>query len=432
MKKKTRQKWMLLILAAALCGMLAGCGSDGGGYNRNRDLETKEEDRETEDREDKEEADEDSDRPNVTFKNAISWGYSGSNIWLFKDGALVICADTGEIPEGEMQEEIPKGAVRSVYAEKGVTVLSGDMLEGCSNLISVEMASDTEAAIGAFTDCPNLASIKIPNAETVYIGGELGSLTSVELPNAVYVGGFEECSSLTSVELPNAVYVEGFSSCNSLTSVELPNAVYVYGFSGCNSLTSVELPNAVAVAGFCGCVGLTSVELPNAVSVGGRIRITLSEYDEEKQMMQALRSKAGSTAAAAAAAGGERSWAEIREMSSAAESAIKSAISGEFEMTVVGRQASFDRCDSLTSVEMPNAVYVGGFKECSSLTSVEMPNAVYVDGFEECSSLTSVDMPNVQSIGERAFDGCSSLTNVEMPNVTEIGNWAFGGCPYQP
>ena len=168
MKKKTRQKWMLLMLAAALCGMLAGCGSDGGEDNRNQDLETEEEDGGTEDREDKEEnietegredeeedieiedredeeeVNEDSDRPNVTFKNATSWGYSGSNIWLFKDGAVIVCVDTGEIPEGEMQEEIPKGAVRSVYVEEDVASINEDMFRECANLVSVYVAGDTK------------------------------------------------------------------------------------------------------------------------------------------------------------------------------------------------------------------------------------------------------------------------------------------------
>lgn len=163
MKKKTRQKWMLLLLAAALCGMLAGCGSDGSEDNRNRDLKTEEEDGGTEDREDEEKEAEDSDRPNVTFKNATSWGYSGSNIWLFKDGAVIVCVDTGEIPEGEIQEAIPKDAVRSVYVEEDVVSINEDMFRECANLVSVYVAGDTVLGRRAFMDCSSLTSVAIPN-----------------------------------------------------------------------------------------------------------------------------------------------------------------------------------------------------------------------------------------------------------------------------
>lgn len=163
MKKKPRQKWMLLMLALMICGMLAGCGLDGGEDNRNRDLKTEEEDGGAEDREDKEEADEDGDRPKVTFKNAASWGYSGSNIWLFKDGAVVICADEGETPKGEMLEEIPKDAIRSVYVAKGVASIDKDLFTECSNLVSVEMEDVTEIGMGAFKSCSSLMSVEMPN-----------------------------------------------------------------------------------------------------------------------------------------------------------------------------------------------------------------------------------------------------------------------------
>ena len=184
MKKKTRQKWMLLTLAAVLCGLLAGCGSDGG---------------------------EDGDRPNVTFKNATSWGYSGSNIWLFKDGVVVVCADEGKTPKGEMEEEIPNDAVRSVYVEESVTSINEEMFEECSNLVNVYVAGNTEIGYQAFHGCD--------------------SLTSVEMPNVTSIGyrAFNDCSSLTSVEMPNVTEIgeRAFESCESLTSVVMPDVTEI-------------------------------------------------------------------------------------------------------------------------------------------------------------------------------------------------------------
>ena len=154
-----------------------------------------------------------------------------------------------------------------------------------------------------------------------------------------------------------------------------------------------------------------------------------------------------------------------------------------YTLTYIGYEA-FWRCESLTSVTIPNSVTsIEGraFKECTSLTSVTIPNSVtsigwfafegtalyndpanwengalYIDdclikvdkgfaghfrikentrviaggAFRYCSSLTSVTIPNsVTSIGEEAFDGCESLTSVTIPDgVTSIGYKAFKGC----
>ena len=47
--------------------------------------------------------------------------------------------------------------------------------------------------------------------------------------------------------------------------------------------------------------------------------------------------------------------------------------------------------------------------------------------FERCTSLTSIDIPDsVTKIGSWAFSNCSSLTSVVIPDsVTEIGDDAF-------
>ena len=75
----------------------------------------------------------------------------------------------------------------------------------------------------------------------------------------------------------------------------------------------------------------------------------------------------------------------------------------------------------------------GTFESCNGLTSVTIPNSVTSIGnyaFYYCSGLTSVIIPNsVTSIGSNAFDGCSGLTSVNIPNsVINIGWSAFRGC----
>ena len=120
---------------------------------------------------------------------------------------------------------------------------------------------------------------------------------------------------------------------------------------------------------------------------------------------------------------------------------------------------SFNGCNSLTSVNIPDGVTridIGAFQNCSSLTSINIPDGVTsirsyafaycssltsinipdsVTSFEACafawcSSLTSINIPDgVTSIGYQTFRGCSSLTSINIPDsVTIIDSWAFEGC----
>ena len=107
----------------------------------------------------------------------------------------------------------------------------------------------------------------------------------------------------------------------------------------------------------------------------------------------------------------------------------------DYTVTSIGSNA-FNRCTSLTSVDIPNSVTSIGsdaFWGCSSLASVDIPNSVTSIGsgaFCDCSSLASVDIPNsVTSIGSSAFRYCRSLASVVIPNsVTSIEGYVFDGC----
>ena len=107
----------------------------------------------------------------------------------------------------------------------------------------------------------------------------------------------------------------------------------------------------------------------------------------------------------------------------------------DFSVTSIGNY-TFEDCENLTGIEIPNSVSSIGdyaFYWCSSLTSIEIPNSVSSIGegvFADCENLTSIELPNsVTSIGKGAFYYCESLTSIELPNsVTSIGDYAFSDC----
>ena len=326
----------------------------------------------------------------------------------------------------------------------------------------------------AFTDCPGLTSVTIPESVTSIeeeaFGGCIG-LCTITIPSSVTKinklafrdcyftkGNFinnsavpleenncfgaticdEETSDglllvadkavrcrpwATAVTIPEGVTSIGnnaFYDLSSLTSVTIPGSVTSigsYAFRGCSSLTSITIPNSVTSIGnsaFSGCSGLTSITIPGSVTSIGN---------------SAFSGCSGLTSVAIG-----NSVTNIGDYAFSNCSSLTSVIIPN-SVTSIGNSA-FSFCRGLTSITIPNSVTSIGksaFLGCSSLTSIAIPNSVTSiseDAFSGCSSLTSVTIPNsVTSIGEEAFSGCSSLTSITIPNsVTSIGEEAFSDC----
>ena len=137
------------------------------------------------------------------------------------------------------------------------------------------------------------------------------------------------------------------------------------------------------------------------------------------------------------------------------------------EHTVGIGDYAFDRCDSLTSIEIPDGVTSIGnraFNRCDSLTSITIPDSVISIGervLSMCSGLNSVTVTSgnpvyysdgnciieraskiliqgcnnsiipqdIIAVGNYAFFNCDNLASVVIPDgIMSIGDSAFGNC----
>ena len=98
-------------------------------------------------------------------------------------------------------------------------------------------------------------------------------------------------------------------------------------------------------------------------------------------------------------------------------------------------------CTDLTSVSMPDVIYMMGsksqFQNCTSLVSVSLPSLTtsyynWTNGgssmFEGCTSLTTVNMRKVDRLSNAMFRSCTSLELLEFDQLTNIDQLTFRYC----
>lgn len=332
----------------------------------------------------------------------------------------------------------------------------------------------------AFSECPNLTSVKLPNSVTIIKSQAFygcRNLTSVDLGNSVttiQANALARCPAMTSVTIPNTVTTlgNGVFLSSGFTSIVIPNAVTSIPdntFSSCTALTSVVIGSGVTTIeryALHGCTALTSLiclaTTPPAFDDAG--------FDETAYETVSLLVPKGSMNAYQTASNWNR-FTNVNELTYDFEEGgiyynitgtntvevaclciddevVVSSYSGRvtipstvtyggttYQVTAIGMLA-FAYCTNLTQVTIPNSVTLIGlaaFGACSGLVSITLPNSLtYIDesAFAYCTGLKYIAIPNsVIDVGEGLFYLCTGLEGVSLSNsMTYIGDSMFQGC----
>ena len=326
---------------------------------------------------------------------------------LYTNGRLEING-TGEMKDyGESGQSLPpwnvyKNQIKSVKVGSGVNKIGSYAFYQHNELTSLTLA-DSVWVIGsyAFCECKNLSSISAHNMKAISEKAfyRCEKLIEIESQSDLqYIGewAFAE-SGLFLFSIPSTVtQIKRAAFANTdLAAVTIPEGVTVISgdaFMGCENLFSVTIKGNVTDIGFSAFEGcsFTSIELPSTVTYIGH-------------------------------------WAFANNPN------LKSiSITNGVETIESG---TFNKCTSLTSVDIPESVTSIGsqaFSYCS-FTTLTIPGNVKTIGscaFEKCDKLTSVVLEEgVQEINNSAFENCKNIITVTIPSTMHVINeCAFYGC----
>lgn len=267
---------------------------------------------------------------------------------------------------------------------------------------------------------------------------------NINIPNTIDYSGkkylvtkikdfaFSGCPNLNSVIIPNSVTSIGdYAFFNSgLKSITMPNSVYDVGKRILNSTPWLTgQPDGLV---YVGQVALTYKGdiIANPVLKEGTIGIASEAFLNKRSMGRITIPKTLKHIGESAFQGcADLTGIQISDLSAWCQISYSgNPIIKDHDIYVDGR--------AITNLAIPeNCFKVGdyAFYNCNNIKSVQFHNNIKSIGdytFFGCISLTTLDIPiGVSSIGNSAFSHCKKLTNLNIPNgLTILGERAFENC----
>lgn len=339
------------------------------------------------------------------------------------DGGVKITAYTGN----ESIVVIPE-----TIDGKTVVALGGASFAGSAVRAVRIPDSVTSIEKGAFANCTNLATLRVP---FVGDGGEHTHFGYIFGADSYENHAVKVSPSLDMVIIGDGVSEiadNAFSGCKSLSAVVLPETVESIGsfaFYECRDLVYITENNSIKSVGeyaFGYCSSLFSVCLDKTESIGfGAFYECDSLYDMTLSFI---------------GDGGENThFGYIFGAKSAdyndefVPKSLRRIGLNEHCRSIPDR--AFANCAYITNVNMSHVESVGirAFYGCRSLGYMSLPDTVKAlgdDAFFGCDNLETVVLgSNLEGIGMQAFFGCRSLQKIAIPDkVTELLPSTFAYC----
>lgn len=336
------------------------------------------------------------------------------------------------------------GELQTVSIGNNVVSISDRAFSFCSKLTTVSIGrSLTTIGSSAFVSCPMLQTFSVSSDNSVFSSDDGILFNKNKTALVLYPVG----RSQTTYSVPSTVTSidsSAFSGSTNLSTITLPDSLLTigeYGFSGCSALTSIVIPDQVTSIGsyaFRNCTSLTSVTLGESVSTISASGGITNSFPNTISTLVIRCQNVGS------------GWFNN----------FNALTSITFEDTVLSIGSSFQKCNSIESVVIPDSVTSineYAFSQCASLYTVTIGKSVTTFGsgtawnsahpfgsaqtliircvnigsywFRSAGATTVILEDTVESIGSSAFWNCTRLSSVDLGNsVTTIGNGAFNTC----
>ena len=244
-------------------------------------------------------------------------------------------------------------------------------------------------------------------------------LVDVQLPQVTNLGNYAFCESgVVNVQLPAVkdISYSCFTDCKSLVSVHLPNVETIQGsaFRRCSELKNAELPNLETIGEFAfeDCVNFELEEpLENLQT------IPIAAFRNCNKIKKLIAPKLTS----------------IGNHGLLIQNGLSASLSEVYcpNLTEIGSACFMNQTELTTVNAKLQKIGLQGFYRCLNLSSIDLSNAVEIGGFafENTALSGELILNQLTTLGDEAF-ASTNITRIVAPKVSAVGNWVFVSCPF--